>query len=106
MTAHQTALVLLGLIGIFWLQAVLTIGVFFVKGTHRPQVHHFYFGAVAVVFSHSPWLWPVGLLFALDDAVQHTIQERHPSYLSPLHRAYEWVYRHLPHGVQRCLDAL
>jgi hypothetical protein len=99
MTPHSAAEVLLGVIAIFWLQAILTLGLW-------KQIHHFYFGAALVIFTDSFWLWLLGLFIALDDAVQHTIQETQPSYLSPLHKCYNWVYRLFPKWLQHLCDKI
>ena len=54
--------------------------------------HHAYIGIV-LTFSTTPWVALVGVLILADDAWQHTKQTWEPSYESPLHRLYVWVYR-------------
>ena len=49
----------------------------------------------AFVLTWLPW-WPVqviGIAIIAEDAYQHWRQKKEPNYLSPLHRAYVWVYR-------------
>lgn len=58
--------------------------------------HHEYWGLLLVC---TPWVvaWCIGLLFMVDDTVQHTIQVDRPAYLSPIHRLYvtaaRWLIR-------------
>ena len=72
------------------------------EGSFR-EWHHFYYGVPLVAQPWLWWLWPVGLLFAVDDAEQHARQIHEPSYQSPLHRVYAWVYRRLPRWLRHRL---
>ena len=56
--------------------------------------HHFYIGAVMVAWPDAPlWVRGVGFLILFDDAVQHAVQIKDPSYRSPVHKAYAVVLR-------------
>lgn len=73
--------------------------------------HHFYLGVI--IFALGTWVWGphvtlrawmcgepspsrlqlLGAIIASDDAAQHWIQVSiKPSYMSPLHRLFAWVY--------------
>jgi hypothetical protein len=72
------------------------------------EMHHGYLGWLAALVG-----WLIGgwgfVLFALgvvawgDDTYQHWRQLRETAYLSPLHRAYGWVYERV--GWVRALNA-
>lgn len=60
----------------------------------RDWAHHGYYGLALVVPPWFPW-WVrgIGLVFLIDDSIQHTIQcWGPPTYRSPINRLYQWAF--------------
>jgi hypothetical protein len=79
--------VLAGVIAAIWLFAVIRLNV-------GREWHHEYIGAALVALVWWPWVQWVGVAVMADDAWQHTVQLTRPTYLSPMHRAWDWVVAH------------
>lgn len=75
------------------------------------EAHHgyigFVLGAPCIYFG---WWIPaiIGLAVLTDDAYQHARQLKEPAYLSPLHRAYGWIYNRVAwvRALNRWADSL
>lgn len=66
------------------------------------EIHHLYFGYLAVVVAAIHWMWwpkwvsalvlVLGAVTFADDVYEHHRQAKEPDYQSPLHRLFVWLW--------------